>query len=64
MALDLCRGREVLCAQYLLGVTLTLDADVERTEVVEHHTIAVKQGLGDGGFDTCQHSLRVRLFFC
>ena len=34
---------------------------MERTEVVEHHTIAVKQGLGDEGFDTCQHSQDVTL---
>ena len=55
VATDEGRGREVVALHGFLVVALALDADVERAEVVEHHTLAAKQSLGDEGFDTCQH---------
>ena len=55
VTLDVVRGAELLVGHSLTGVALALDADVERAQVVEHHATACEQGLGDEGFDTCQH---------
>ena len=41
--------------------SLALDADVEGSEVIEHHAAAVEQGLGDEGLDAVEHGHRVTL---